>query len=110
MKKFLKLKKYMTVIAFVLASCNVFAALPPLPQSIREIEAILTNDFLKFPEMTAETIWQIQKTDTGYLLETTHFIIPIDMIPIPGKKIGPIQFTMEFDLDNLIVKEEEISS
>lgn len=110
MKKFSKLKKCMTVAAFVLVSCNLFAALPPLPQSIREIEAILTDDFLKSPEMTAETIWQIQKTDTGYILETTNFIIPINMIPLPPKNIGPAQFDMQFDIDNLIAKEEQISS
>ena len=110
MKKFSKLKKCMTFAAFLLVSCNVFAALPPLPQSIREIQAILTDDFLKSEEMTAETIWQIQKTDTGYILETTNFIIPINMLPIPGKKIGPSQFDVQFDIDNLIAKDEQISS
>ena|GEM_PF-1205250 len=110
MKKFSILKKCMTVAVFVLASSNVLAALPPLPQSIREIEAILSNDFLKSDEMTTETIWQIQKTDTGYILETSNFIIPINMIDLPPKNIGPSQFDAQFDIDNLIAKDEQISN
>lgn len=100
-----KLKKIICFCFFALLSTKAFSALPPLPQSIKEIEAILSSDFMKSSEMTPETIWQIQKTERGYILETNHFIIPIEIIQLPQENIGPAPFEVQFDLDKLISKE-----
>ena len=105
MKIFAQVKKFIAITAFTLLSCKAFAALPPMPESLREIEAILSHEFLKSPEMTAETIWQIQKTETGFILETTHFIIPIEIISLPKENLGPAPLEVQFDVNNLIAKE-----
>lgn len=54
--------------------------------------------------MTAETIWQIQKVENGYVLETNHFIIPVEIIPLRQEKIGPAPFQVHFDTSKLIAK------
>ena len=105
MKIFSKVKKYIAITAFTLLSCKAFGALPPMPESLREIEAILSHEFLKSPEMTAETIVQIQKTERGFILETTHFVIPIEIISLPQENLGPAPLDVQFDLSKLIAKE-----
>ena len=84
---------------------QAFCALPPLPQSIREIDAILSHDFLKTEDMTPEMIWQIQKTEYGYVLETTHFIIPVEVCYQPQNMPGPVPFNVTYDLSKIIAKE-----
>lgn len=93
------------ILFFALLSCSyAFSALPPMPQSIREIQSILSHDFLRQDEMTAEQIWQIQKIENGYMLETSHFFIPVEIIPLKQEKIGPAPFEVKFDTSKLIAK------
>lgn len=85
-------------------SAVVDAALPPMPQSIREYKSLLEHEFLRSPEMTAELILSIEKTGQGFLLETTHFIIPIYLERLPQLLMGPTPFQLHFDVDNIITK------
>ena len=97
-------KKLFTIALSTLLCSSAFCALPPMPQSLREIKEILSHDFLRSDEMTTETIWQIQKVENGYVLETNHFIIPVEIIPLRQEKIGPAPFQVHFDTSKLIAK------
>jgi hypothetical protein len=99
------LKKMIVVSTLSWITTQAFCALPPLPQSIKEIDAILSHDFLKTEEMTPEAIWQIQKTEHGYVLETTHFFIPVDIRYQPQHMPGPVPFEVNYDLSKIIAKE-----
>lgn len=98
------MKKILLTSLFACLTAFSFAALPPMPQSLREIKAILADDFLRQDDMTSETIWQIQKIDGGYLLETNHFVIPVQIIPLKQERIGPAPFEVHFDTSKLIAK------
>lgn len=81
------------------------AALPPMPQSIREIKSVLDNEFLTSSEMTGQAILDLKRTNDGFLLETTDFIIPIYLEKIPQKIMGPIQYKISFDVDGIVTKQ-----
>ena len=81
------------------------AALPPMAQSLREMNAIINHNFFLSPKMIAENIISIHKTELGFILETTHFVIPIQINYLPQEMIGPRVFEVHFDTDHLIAKE-----
>ena len=73
-----------------------YSALAPLPQSIREIEAILhypaLNDFL--PQ--GSIIEDISKVSNGYLILTNTHILNVKVIYDEKSRIGPRKFSLEF--------------
>ncbi|NDD58267.1 MAG: hypothetical protein EBZ47_03310 [Chlamydiae bacterium] len=83
------------------------AALPPLPQAAREIEAIVKNDFFRSKGMLSEGFVKIEKTDEGFIVETNHFVIPVIVEYLPKKMPGPVHFEVYFDEENIIKKDKE---
>ena len=83
-------------IIFLLCSNVVFAALPPLAQSSREIHAILESS--KTYELLggAEPIEEILHNKSGYLLITTRQQLQVDIHYLPSDKMGPTPFKLEF--------------
>ena len=81
-----------------------YAALPPMPQSIREIKSVLDDDFLKSSMMTGQAILALKRINDGFLIETTDFLIPVYLEKIPQQIIGPIQYRVFFDVDGIITK------
>lgn len=82
---------------------KVDAALPSMPQSMREIEAILSDPLFVSSEVINESLWSIEKTPTGYTLTTQHFVIPVEVHYLPPQNIGPVPF--EFQIGDLIAKD-----
>lgn len=84
---------------FVLIASTTFAALPPLAQSTREMQALLSDG--KFYESlgSAEQIKEIIRTDQGYLILTQNYVMRVDVKYGGGdrKIIGPIHFELEFN-------------
>ena len=84
-----------------------YCALAPLPQSIREREAILhypaLNEFL--PQ--GSTIEDISKVTGGYLLVTNTHILNVKIIYNETGRIGPRKFTLEFSKALSLVNEEK---
>ena len=74
-----------------------FTLLPPLAQSTREIQAILSNAQMYENLGSAEMIREINRTEKGYLILTHHYAMQVDVQYIhDGKRIGPAQFQLEF--------------
>jgi hypothetical protein len=91
--------KYLAGMAFLLSvffTAEQHAALPPLYQSIREIDAVLSHEYLRSSEFTAEPILDVKKIENGYLVETAHYYLMADVIYKETSHIGPMQFEVHF--------------
>ncbi|NDE82117.1 MAG: hypothetical protein EB051_00670, partial [Chlamydiia bacterium] len=97
-------RKTLYTLPFLMAAAS-HAALPPMPQSIREIKSVLDDEFLKSSTMTGQAILELKRTQDGFLIETTDFIIPVYLEKIPQKIMGPIQYRISFDVDGIVTKQ-----
>ncbi len=70
--------------------------LPPLHHSLRELNAILSDKTLIEQLGSAELIEQISKTDLGYRLFTTRYILDVVVRYLPSDYPGPGQFTLDY--------------
>lgn len=83
--------------AFLLLFGNMaFAALPPLAQSSREIQAILESPETYKLLGGVERIDQIVRCEKGYLVLTKHKELFIDICYLCTGKIGPAEFELKF--------------
>jgi hypothetical protein len=72
-------------------------ALPPLAQSTREIQAILSDKRTYESLGSAEQIQEVRKTETGYLITTRNYELQIDLHYQRGTKLaGPVPFELEY--------------
>ncbi len=88
-----KLSLYLGAI-FLLANTSLFALLPPVYESIKEIQTVLENPI--FSKFSGEVITAITKKETGYQVETTNYIFFAEIKILPPSKIGPLEFTVSF--------------
>ena len=93
------MKKTLIAVSFL---CSVFAtvkqeaALPPFYQSVNEIKAILSHEELTSLELSGELLLGIQRTEKGYLIETTDHWVAVDVVYVPTSRIGPVDFEIHF--------------
>ena len=81
----------------IFLSSSVFAALPPLEQSSREMQAILTDRQLRQVVGSGESIEEIGKIEGGYLLTTSQHTVFVEVRYQKSEgKIGPAQFELVF--------------
>ncbi len=88
------MKKFPLIL--LLLTAPVFAALAPLPQSVREIEAILMNPQLAKYLPSCDQIDQITRVVDGYLFITKAHILKVTVIYDTAPRIGPKKFTIQF--------------
>jgi hypothetical protein len=83
---------------FILLASTTFAALPPLAQSTRELQALLADHRLYESLGSAERIKEILRTEHGYLVLTENYALRVDIQYGGGhsKVIGPIHFEFNF--------------
>jgi len=72
------------------------AALPPFSQSVREIEAILSDPRLYQLLGGAEPIQEIQRGDAGYIVTTKNQTVEVVITYLPLDRPGPAKFTLQF--------------
>lgn len=75
---------------------STYAALPPLAQSVRELQAILADPHVQEELGSAEAIEEIVRTDNGYELKTQSRRLPVDVQYKPAKRPGPVPFELQF--------------
>ncbi len=85
-----------SLFAALVASSTAFAALPPLAQSIRELEAILQSDQTYSRLGGGSPIVEIDRVADGYLIKTNQQEMQVDVVYQPSKNIGPIPFKLVF--------------
>lgn len=85
---------------FVMFSAGLFAplfsALPPLAQSAKEIEALVSDSRLQTSLGSSEGILEIMKTVDGYVVITPHYSLRVDLEYLPPGRPGPIPFQFHF--------------
>ena len=80
----------------LLISSSLFAALPPLAQSTREMQALLADSHLQDWLGSAEMLQEIVRADGGFVVVTQNYSMKVDVHYLPAKRIGPAQFQFEF--------------
>ena len=89
----------MKKLILILLASTTYAALPPLAQSTRELQTLLSDSQFYANLGSAELIKNIIRTETGYLILTQHYAMNVD-VKYGGKGdpklIGPIHFEFEF--------------
>ncbi len=73
-----------------------WALLPPLAQSVREMEAILEDPRLYDLLGSAESLQQILRTPEGYLILTRKYAVRVELEYAMQRKIGPASFELSF--------------
>ena len=89
------MKKFIILLLFVFA-VKANALLPPLYQSLKEIDAIISNEQLKEELGSAEAVLEIKRVKDGYLVLTRQYMLKVEVIYIPRKIIGPAKFELRF--------------
>lgn len=72
-------------------------ALPPGVQQQREIDAILSHSIWKTEDFENEKIFNIRRTESGYLVTTSSHVMHFDVKYLPSPNMGPIPFQIDFD-------------
>lgn len=86
-----------TLLAFCLLLVTpVWGLLPPLAQSVRELEAILEDPRLYDLLGSGEVIQEILKNSEGYLVLTRRYALRVELVYTPQKRIGPAAFELYF--------------
>lgn len=87
--------KKLLVLALILTG-TAFAVLPPCAQSLREIEAIVSDPELYQLLGGAESVQGIFKTNGGYAVFTQNCFLKVDIKYLPTQRIGPAAFELRF--------------
>ncbi len=88
----------MKKLIFVFLVSSGFAALPPLAQSTRELQALLSDSRFYSSLGSAEMIREIIRTENGLLVLTQNYAMRVD-VKYGGRDrevVGPIHFDLEF--------------
>ncbi len=82
---------------FLFLSTTLFGALPPLAQSVKELQALLADSHIQ-DLGSGEPILEIVKMDNGYLVISQNYSMQVDVIykQMEQKKVGPAQFQLQF--------------
>lgn len=85
------------LILIFLASTS-FAALPPLYQSVREIQTLASHPRLAELLGSSEMITSITRTEKGYQVLTHNYVMEVDIHYGGGDRqfCGPAQFQFDF--------------
>lgn len=80
----------------VVAVANVYSALPPLYQSLKEYEELLANPKLAEKLTSADYIQNIQRDESGFLIQTNKHTMRVDIIFDRQDMPGPAKFHFVF--------------
>jgi hypothetical protein len=88
----------MKKLLFIFFASVSFAALPPLAQSTREMQAVLSDSRFYDTLGSAEVIKELIRTEKGYLVLTQNYAMRVDVKYGGGdqRRIGPVHFELEF--------------
>ena len=88
------MKKYIFIILF-LFGIKTFALLPPLYQSIKEIDEIILDERVQKELTSAEPILEIKKVKNGYVLITNRYSLFVEVKYIPQEMMGPAKYELQ---------------
>ena len=83
-------------LAFFSPFFSLFAALPPLAQSSREIQALVADSRIHTLLGSAEAIEEIIRTASGYVVMTKKNLLRVDVEYQSASRPGPVPFKLHF--------------
>jgi len=83
-------------LSFVLSGTSLFALLPPLCQSAKEIDALVQHEELYGLLPSGEMIQEIRHLPTGYEVITQHYRLEVDCVYKSQTRPGPAEFELQF--------------
>jgi len=89
------MKKIFIILLALLMPIQAFALLPPLNQSIVEIETILSDETLT-QRLRPNAIEEIMHFDKGYLIQTKEQQLFVEVIYEPATRPGAQKFRLVF--------------
>lgn len=81
-----------------------YGVLAPLPQSIRELNAIINYPSLSDHLIAPSAIKEITKVADGYLIVTSSHVLKVTVEYSKESRIGPRKFILQFGPSMLILK------
>ncbi len=78
-------------------TCYGEAALPPLYQSLAELQAVLQSPELSKRLTSADYIESIERSQDGFLIVTNKNTLQAHIITEPATRPGPAKFNVTFD-------------
>lgn len=84
------------IIPALLLSATCYAILPPAWEGVREIKAILDDSELANYLESGDAIQAIEKTETGWAIQTNHSKIDVEVTVLPQDMPGPQKFDLKF--------------
>ena len=90
------MRKIIFSILLLLFSSTTYAVLPPLYQSLREIDAIISDERVQNFFTSGERIEEISKNDDGYVIISNKRKVQVNVLYIPTQNIGPVKFELQF--------------
>ncbi len=87
-----------SLLTAILPFMGAFAALPPLAQSSREIQAMLGDSHMQEYLGSAEMVQNIIRTEGGFAIMTQHYLMRVDVEykSLGGGFVGPAAFDLHF--------------
>lgn len=85
-----------TCLFLLVFSMTGFAALPPMAQSAREMQALLSDPRLQEYLGSAEAIQEIVRTGEGYVVLTENYVMKVNVVYSQSKRPGPVPFELDF--------------
>ncbi len=82
--------------AIELVLSTLFAALPPMEQSSREIQTMLSDPRLQQSLESSSPIQSIERQDQGYLISTIRERVWVEIVYKRSHHPGPIPFDLVF--------------
>lgn len=84
--------------ALLFYTTSAFAVLPPMWQSVSEIETMLQSPYLKEHFSSHEPIEEIRKEESDtYVLRTRSHSVRVRVHYHPSTRPGPTQFSLSFE-------------
>lgn len=82
-----------------LVTASIEGLLPPAWQNVAELKEILNSEELPNYLQSADVIESITRTDGGWLIQTNHGNIRVDVVSERTPYIGPRKFSLQFKKD-----------
>jgi hypothetical protein len=94
------MKKVFTLLAgaLLLSQSTISALLPPLAESIRELQTMLEDKQFAANLGMAEPIEEIKVVKDGYLVSTRSQQLLVKVNYHATKRIGPAEFDLQFEM------------
>jgi hypothetical protein len=90
------MKKIFFILAFILGTINIFAALPPFYHSSKEIKSILEDSRTHEKLGSGRPIIEIRKVEGGWIIKTPKYEMLIEVIYLPSDLVGASNFKLNF--------------